>query len=234
MLIIMTTTLHHHLKFFMKKFDCIKDFTTIKEKCIFCDTPLIFVLTNWFGVNKPGLPLINSSLKNDCFNFKFKYNSPSANINTEGSLNVITNIVTFRDPSKFPLTVSNPVDVMANVLGSLHPHVELQCNNRKCKMNYYVSSDAFAFHIHRMNPENDESFNPDTDTVFVKPFPLLMECFTIKNLWIQTNYIDKTTMIAILDEGATPDKSVIVPQLNFDNLSKEKIINKVKTMVTFS
>lgn len=205
----------------MIKFKSIKDFATFKEECLFCQAKLDFVLTNWFGVNKPGLPLINSSLKEDHFTFKFKHNSPSSNINTKGDIDAVTNILTFQDPAKFPLTINNPISEMVNVLEGLKPHVELQCNNKKCRMNYYVSSSAF-------------SFKQEPNKVTVKPFLALMECFLWNNLWIQSSYTEDTTMITMVTGSVQTDKTIVVPKLNFQNLSKDKIINKIKTMVTFS
>lgn len=193
------------------KFKYIEEFATIRSKCIFCDTRLKFVFTTTLGIAKPSIPLIKSKWKDNSFIFDLDYNSASVSVSTKITINTQNNKLQFNPH------VANAVAA----LESLSPHVELQCPNKKCKMNYYLCSSIFSVIV-----DNDLDFG-------INSFKLDWECFNVSKFWIKNDYRNKTT-----DIYSTVDdfnhKPIMMPLLDFQAMDSDKIANKILTMVNFS
>jgi hypothetical protein len=194
------------------KFRFIEEFASIRDNCLFCNTKLEFVFTNTFGISKPSIPLIKAKRKDNEFVFDLKYTSAFSNINTKVTVNTQTNKIHFNPAAQGAVAA----------LESLSPHVELQCPNRKCKMNYYLSSGNFTVGVNY----NDLGYE-------INPFRLEWECFNVSKFWVKNDYPHKTT-----DIFSTVDdynhKPIIMPMLDFQVIDSDKIENKILTIVNFS
>ena len=195
------------------KFSQIHAFTGVKDKCIFCDASLDLVYTTFFGVYKPGIPLIHAKEQDNAFSFKFNFNSASLDIVSVGHINTLSNRITFESEK-------NEDTEIIHALDSLSSHVELQCGNKKCKMNYYICSNVFRFTY-------------DKGAYFVQPFELVMECFTAGKLVVHNDFHYDTTVVYHREDDRIT-QPISVPMISFDNMDKDKILNRVKTLVTFS
>lgn len=193
------------------KFNYIEEFLSIRDRCIFCNTKLDFVFTNYFGV-EPSLPLIKAKWKDNSFSFDFKYTTFSGD--TDNFINIDTkhNVITLSGQHKL---------YAIRQLSELSPHVELQCLNRKCKMNYYLCSSIFKFR------------EEEIDDYRVNPIKLEYESFNISKYWVKNDYFNKTTDIfSTLDDYN--HKPIIVPMIDIHSMSGDKIKNKILTLITFS
>lgn len=193
------------------KFKSIEEFASIRNQCLFCDSKMKFVFTTTLGIAKPSIPLIKSKWKDNTFSFEFIYNSISTNVNTKVFIDTRNNKVKFD---------SNP-SIALIALESLSTHVELQCPNKKCKMNYYLCSSVFKFNV-------DEDLD-----YCIGPFRLDWECFNVSKFWIKNDYPNKTTDIySTVDDF--DHKPIMMPILDFQTMDSDKIANKILTMVNFS
>lgn len=203
------------------KFARIEEFASIRHNCLFCNTKLTFVFTTTFGTAKPAIPLIKSKCKDNSFEFKLVYNSANLNIDTVVYLDAKTNEAFFGKEIH-----SSHASAAISALEGLSPHVELQCLNKKCKMNYYLCSSLFHFNM---------TWSTETPEIFfnIRPFRLEWECFNVSKLWVKNDYPNKTT-----DIYSTVDdfnhKPMMIPMLDFKSMDSSKIANKILTMVNFS
>src|SRR5471030_2208091 len=78
-----------------KKYETIEDFIKIKEKCIFCYQNLKPILTNLFGHQVPNIPDIVSSLYNNQFQFRIKYDAFHYDFDAQITINVRDNRFSF-------------------------------------------------------------------------------------------------------------------------------------------
>lgn len=198
-------------------FNNILEFCNYKKKCPFCQNKLKVVLTNFIGLTSKGFPVLNAKLKDNLFKFYIKYDdfddSP-----VEGVIDPVTNILNFNLGFNQNITT----DLLIESFKKVSPHLELYCSNRNCKANhrYYLATDVFLF---------DKLSNNDFS---IRHCNLYMEAFTIKNLWIQNDWVNKSLNIFNKDN---PELSALkYNNIVFDNLDKDKIINKIMMMATFS
>ena len=213
----------------MSQYQYLNDFFKIRTNCLFCEEPLDPIITNWFGLSKPRIPEIKAYIENDQFKFNLNYFSPNDNINTEVIVNCKNNIITFDNNSLQNFNhLSNDILKTNNsiilryldTLINMKTHIELQCNNKKCKMNYYMASDQFQYKI-------------ENDNIYIKPITLYMECFIINKFWVNSNYLNKSTVIIPINNSKIGE-SITFPIIDFNNLNQENIFNKIKTLVVFS
>lgn len=199
------------------RFKRLEEFASIRDNCLFCGKKLKFVFTTTMGTSKPEIPLIKSNWGDNRFSFDLQYNSAILNVNAEVNINTRTNEISFNP---------NDTSVGAAALEGLSPHVELQCNNKKCKMNYYLRSSIFTFQI---------TFETEEPCLHyaVNPFRLEWECFNVNKFWIKNDYSHKTTDIYSTESGFD-HKPIMMPMLDFRAMDSDKIANKILTMVNFS
>ncbi len=206
------------------EFNIIEDFLSVRTKCIFCTNNLVPVLTNWHGIKKPGLPMINSRLKNDEFNFTFTYASAYSSFGNKLKVNTKTNLISKAiKPEEFPLEVNNNIYSIVSSLGMAGLHIELQCQNTECQFDYYISTSQFRFGSY------GDYGSPDSMQIL--PFHLQMEAFVIRDFWVCNDWhLGQTTINGITGNSET----IKVPFIDFYNLDKDRIINKIRTVVNFS
>lgn len=198
------------------KFQAIEDFTSIRQRCLFCNTKLKFVFTTTLGTSKAEIPLIKANWTDNRFTFDLVYNSASINVNAEVTINTKTNEVFFN-----PDTTSGMI-----ALEGLSPHVELQCSNKKCKMNYYLCSSSISLSV---------DFDVEEPNLHYKVMPIRLEweCFNVSKFWVKNDYLHKTTDIySAVDDF--DHKPIMMPMLDFQLMDSDKIANKILTMVNFS
>lgn len=192
------------------KFSFIEEFIAIKSDCIFCNSKLEPIFTNFCGTSSPAIPILKISLKDSYYSFNFRYNSYSANIDTKVIINTRDNTIKF---SAHPSEHSNIIDA----LESLSPHVELQCCNKKCKMNYYLCTSILRI----------------SGNSYIRPFRLEYECFNLLKFWIKNDFASLLTDIYIKNSNYS-HKPIQVPLIHFDSLEPDKLKNRILTLVNFS
>ena len=198
----------------------IKDFLSVKGRCIFCQTALRKVLTNFIGIGKDGIPVLNTQIENDIINFNVDWTTDYYSIAAKGQLDINTNVLTFtsdKEDATFLVADVRPLDAFSK----MKPHMELYCPNKKCKMKYTISSDVFVF-TNSNSPGSSWKIN--TPSVW-------METFIIGNLWVQNDWVySKTNIYSRNNPDANP---ITVDLIDFESMSKEKLLTRIKTLVTF-
>lgn len=205
----------------MDKFDIITDFVKCKEFCVFCNTPLKAVITNYVGVSGHGIPVINAPLKNDRFEFNIKHTTPNFDAKADVTILIDQNTLFFDNftNGEFP---SIDEHLIRSVFESYGPHFELFCPSRKCGMGYYISSLPIRLtKIHTV-----------AGMWNIAPFGMFNESVKIGSYIVSNNWAKKQSLIySRKNIEASP---ITVPMVDFTTTTKEKLITRIKILVTFS
>lgn len=213
----------------MNSFISIKQFSQHKRNCLICNSPLELVITNW-GTNKfMNNEIVHSFVVNEQLQFSFTYKTFSCTYQSTASIDINTGILTL-----FNIKDIKTIQYIVSMLNDYYAHVELQCNNSKCNSCYCLTTSPLKFHL----PSSEES------NIFLYPFNIKEESFYIKdnhNLWIENNFIKNNLSIKIMNStisstlNSLNTKKIILPYLiDFNNLSKEKIVSKINTIILYS
>jgi hypothetical protein len=204
------------------KFESIEDFLKFKDRCPFCSSELKVSLAN-FVLAPNTIPFLKCRLIDNKFEFSLKHTSHSFELAADVSINSQNNIVTFALTTPVVLEQYATDYMMAKtVFESMKPYIELYCSSRKCKMKYRLCSDIFAC----LKIEGVYS------SFKIRPFPVYMESFVIEDFWIQNDWT--TGLTNIYNKLKTECEPIRTNIINLETMGKDKIINRIKTLVTFS
>lgn len=199
----------------------IKHLLDDKKCCALCGEPLIAALKdNTLSCSKK-FKNINCKILNDEFKFRIKYDSQRLSIDNLCLININSNQVIVTGINDQILTLSKNIKLLEiiDILKGSYPSIELQCVNGKCTNSYCLNTTNLKFTI-------------DSETgVLVNPIMLDWECFKIPHFWIKNDIIrNRTQIYAINNPSAKP---ITTSLLNIDNKDKDKIFNKIKTIINF-
>lgn len=205
----------------------IKEFLDIKEKCAFCNEPLkpnLSCYSSHLNTWK-NTPTIISKFNNNNCNFDINYDSISVHIKANVSVNLDSDELSFNvDPdsyyhNNYVFCNSSIIDVLSH----LKPYIILECNNRKCKMNYYICSNSFYI------------YSCLDDKCFIKPFRLYYDACTIDKYWVQNDWIyNKTNILRLQKPDSDGIKIPLIDLVNSKKIDKDKFCSRIRTIVTFS
>ena len=201
-------------------FSNINDFIQFKQKCVFCKSQLVPLLSVF------EIPGFNYKIKNDKFIFDIKYTSANQNINAIGSLDVNTNELKFDIiPTEDNILYTDVIPIFER----LKPHAQLCCNNKKCGMNYYCCSNPFI--CEQASSRWGGHYYNYSDYTRIKPFGIYYEACNIGKYWVQNDIIiRKTKIISTTNPSSDP---IIISPINFESLGKDKLKTRVLTIITF-
>lgn len=207
----------------------IAEFIGYKQVCPFCNQSLKPLLTN-FLLFENKLPVFNSKIKDNSFIFNIRYTSISANIKAKGAININTNELTFDIDSSSDYDGSVDYVKMIEVFEHLKLHIQLECSNKSCGMDYYCCSNVFS--CERAKKEWGGGYYNFGSNTRIKPFLLYFDACNIDKYWIQSDSIyNVTRIISTANPVTTP---VTTPFIKFDSLDKEKFKKRILTIITFS
>ena len=172
------------------------------------------------------MPHINAKVKNGMFVFDIKYTSASQDINATGTIDIHTNELKF----DIHQTEDNIhyTDVVL-VFEGLKPHIQLRCDNKKCKMNYYYCSNSLV--CERASKRWNGHYYNYADYTRIRPFLSYYEACNIDKYWVQTDNIYGMTRII---STANPDSDPItIDPINFSSFDKDRLKTRILTIVTF-
>jgi hypothetical protein len=200
-------------------YPAIIDFLKCRESCFFCGSRLKCRLSNFIGIGDNTLPIINAPLKDSKFLFDISYTSPTFTIKAEGAIDSRTNAMIFIMKSFDTGTPNLDETFVKQVFIDMKPHIQLYCPKKKCPYQYTVASNFF----HAGTIKHGW---------LILPFKMYYESFVLGNLWIQNDYANNCTNIhSRSKEQADP---LIVPLQDFELMGKDKLVNRIRTLVTFS
>ena len=192
-------------------FDYIIDFTGNEYRCIFCQRIMHPILTNFIGLKDE----FRSKIVDEQFIFKLQptYKYSKIGNKFECKLDMKSSVLSY--------DINFDAARVQDIFSDLSPHIETLCQHPYCrrKYNYYISSEVLPSRV-------------DNNKVIISPFLLYMQSFTFNNFWIQNNWISKELCIYHREKiDIAPLRYRVT---NFENMSSKKIINKIKTLVSFS
>lgn len=208
-----------------KQFDSILDFVGLRDRCLFCDRPLRVSLTNYLNPRENGLlPMLDSDLfENNKFFFRIKHTTENYDIKADGTLDIVNNILSFKEALGSHTPAIDQYMAQQAFTG-MQPYIALSCNNYSCKNRYSLSS--YSLSVMESYP------NVPAHQWIISPLKLFLESFRVGHLIVQNNWISQTTHIhSFINENTVPLK---VPFMDFESMDKEKLLTRVKTLVTFS
>jgi hypothetical protein len=203
------------------KFESILEFTKFKSECVFCKTPLRIHLTNFIGLRDTGIPIVKSPLENGRFEFKIEHTTPSFKINADVFIDISKNVIMFNNFTNGELP-SIDEHVVKQTFEEYRPYVELYCPSKKCGLNYHVQ--GYWFKLRKVHPAAGHWL--------IEPFALHLEGVRVKNYVVHNYSQNKETYIySRNNEDAQP---LLIPMVDFSTMSKDKLITRIQTLVTFS
>lgn len=204
-------------------FKSISDFIKFKEYCVFCKVPLRASVTNFIGTDGDGSALFSANLKDGKFCFSFEHTGYSYFIGSDVTIEPVQNLLTLSvvQDTEVSMPVLDEYVVKQN-LDNVKPYIELVCDNKECGMGYHLCSEAFKF-----------TKVPGVKATWsISPFKLFLESFKTQTLIVQNDWIEKITRIYTLkNEEADPIKC---PLVDFEGMDKDRLLNRVQLLVTFS
>lgn len=211
----------------------IQSFLKIKERCIFCQEPLRAVLSSFMERSSRRLEPFSFPIIDNKVTFNIDKETEKVSISGYGTIDIITNslkvspnnrldLSTFDDKRKELFSYAEEF-FMQEAFSEQTPYIGLQCCNKKCKLKYTLDSNVIKVGINHKN-----------NSWYIKPFLLYQETFTTKNLLVQNDWIRGATNIFALNNITCETKPLKIPMMDFESMDKKKLINRIKTLVTFS
>lgn len=203
-----------------KTFNSISDFIKLKDKCLFCEAPLRPRLCNFIGTHIDGLLILNEIIDSPRFKFEIRHTTQNYDIKANVTIDIITNKLVFTLP---PNSNTPYLDqfVAKRAFIELDPHIGLYCSNKKCKNSYALLSCFLQ--IEKV---------PATVSWDISPLKLFIESFKTSRYVVENDWMKKETNIYIYNNvSIAPIKT---PFINFETINKDKLINRIQTIVTFS
>lgn len=192
-------------------FNKIQQFLEYKKYCSICGS----VLTPFLKDRNRYLSSINSKLIEGKFKFKLKYVSPTLYLNNKCTIDITSNQLSIKDSEDIFYLME-----ISRVLESMRIVIELHCTNNKCKHNYYIASTFLKYII-------DSEIG-----ISIANFLLDIECYNLSNFFIQNDLIKNISWVYSTNNSLTEPISIPILKINPSN--KNKIFNKIKTIINFS
>jgi hypothetical protein len=198
----------------------IADFICCRKSCFFCEAPLNSRLSNFMGLDDDGLPLLNSPIKDGKISFHIAHTIPSFSVEADGVIDIRTNILSLTPKNRNTITPTIDDFLAKQSFLELEPHIRLFCSGKDCPHDYTAASNTFTVNKIRQGYWK------------ISTCYLYYESFVIGHLWIQNNYFFNKVYIHSIDK---PDIDPLVfPIMDLKTMGKTKVLNRIKTLVTFS
>lgn len=208
-----------------KKFNSIEECLT-EKKCVFCNNSLKIKLSNnssifCFGANN--LSIFNTNFINNNIIFNFSYTTIVINTIINGSIDVTNNKITLNSSDENLLYR----DLIA-IFESFQPCLKFFCENKECNMRYLLVSNIL--YCERANYKTGYYSN-FSDYTRIIPFSISIEICSIDKYLIQNDFGPDVTSIINSYNYST----IHLPYLiSFNSMDKDKLVNRIKTIITFS
>ncbi len=205
-------------------FETVKDFLSVKERCPFCNSKLKPIFINFS--RQRDVPRIKSEINGDEFSFVFTDTTTSHDIRVLICIDMANNRMKISPLPHDTVFDSKFSWLIISTFENLGPHMELYCSKKNCKMKYCLFSTFFKCSADITDITSDERVYK------IKPFELLMESFSTPRLWVQNDWVGNQTSI-YSNSNLTADP-IKTEMLDIEALGKEKVLTRIKTLVTFS
>jgi len=204
--------------------DTIEDATKYQRKCIFCHSRLNISLAGLPKRSKDSNFKSKYGIRKKRFDFSFEHYSALGDLKADGWVDAANNFLVFDKPLSSDYLSPEDVFVSAvKIFNDFWLRVQCYCPNRKCDRKYQFNTNTF--HIHNI------SCSPDKKCLIPKIY-LLGETFVVGQYFVMNNLTTlKTEIYSTENMDAQP---IILDPIDFSHLSAERLLNKIKTIITFS
>lgn len=197
----------------MSEFVNIEEFINFKKVCPFCEQNLIPILLN-YDLSQT-IPVFKGKLLDDIFIVDLKYVAANYFLRANYVINTQSNRIDVYVHSDSHWYEDNISDGQAlDIFFSLAPHVELRCKNKKCKSNYYISSNIL--------------YNKDNK---INSFSVAFESCSANEMIIHNDWKYKESLIYSKLNNTT---GIQYDFIDFDQISYDRLKTKISTIVLFS
>lgn len=202
-----------------KFFKSITDFIQHQSECVFCQQPLHAELTNYVGLRGNDLPILNVEIANcQPIYFRLRHTTENYHVEAEVDIDLTNNYLSFCMPQTETPFVDRNLALQA--FDDLKPFIDLYCANPACKYGYHVSSDNLF--IQGLPNANNQWT--------IEPIKLYLEGFKTPLYKVLSDCFRRETYIYV-DDVSVPIKTA---QLNFQEMGKNKLLNRLNTIVLYT
>jgi hypothetical protein len=201
------------------------EFINLRKWCIFCGVPMKVLLTTYLSkpvADEAGFPLTISALKDG----KFPLNITRASDGIQdGIIDVKSGTLSF-DKNLASITPYLDCFIAKNSFLELGPHVEISCPNSSCKTLYHICSRKLGL----------SGVDKDLPLWSISPLEVLWESLctetsVIHNVWDAPGEEGALRIYSRHDSEVPP---LEFPPLDFQELGKDRIMSKIRTMKIFA
>lgn len=179
------------------------------------------ILTNYVGLTTSGIPIIKAYLKGNQFEFAIDHTTPEFRITADVIINAEKNVLLFDNYTNGELSAIDEY-LVRQTFEDYRPHIELYCSNQKCGLSYHMLGQWMRL---TKIPSVKGAWS-------IQPFGLMLEGIRIRNHVVHNDWDNKTTSIySRNNEDAEP---LQFPMVDFSAMDKERLINRIQTLITFS
>lgn len=202
----------------------ISEFINLRRRCIFCGVPMRVLLTTFLSAPVPGesgFPITVSLLKDG----KFPLNITITDANGNGAIDVKSGTLSF-EKNMSSITPYLDCFIAKNTFLDLGPHVEISCPNHSCQTLYHLCSKKLSI----------AELDKDLPLWHISPLEVLWESIstetsTIHNVWPTP---EEKGFLRIYSKQDTEAAPLEFQSLDFQELGKDRILSKIRTMKTFA
>ena len=201
-----------------KYFKSILDFTNHQTSCIFCQSTLHAELTNYCGLRGDDLPILNIEITQPILSFSLRHTTENYHVQADLEIDAANNYLSFCMPQSDTPFVDRNLALQA--FDDLKPFIDLYCANEACKYGYHVASDNFFI---QGAPNQNNQWT-------IEPIRLYLEGFKTPLYKVLNDCFRRATYIYV-DDTSVPIKT---DQLNFQEMGKNKLLNRLNTIVLYT
>jgi hypothetical protein len=204
----------------------IKEFSLVKEYCIFCGQKLRLQLSNYMG-HAGGVQSLTIPCVRDMFEVSINYSGKQINVEADGFLLLQTNKLFFKIRDEDIFVCQDPHKTSVENFEKLSLHLSLKCENLNCDHNYFICSSLL-----KCSNKHYEKMDIVRPVFEIMPFNLFMESFTMGDVWVQNLWDKSLTYLYSIEKYE--DNPIEIPLIDWSKMNSDKIRNKIKTLVILS
>ena len=203
------------------KLPSIPEFAKLRPECVFCQIPMNVTLTNFIGLTRSGLPLIRAPLTDGKINCVIDHTTATFSVKADVSIDIDKNVLQFSDYTNGEMPSIDEY-LVRQTFEDFQPYIELHCSSKKCGLKYHICSGSIRL---TKLPETNGAWT-------INPLRFLSENVILKK-YVITNH--SHAKVSRIYSRSNPDAGAIeTPLIDFSTMDKERLINRIQTIVTFS
>lgn len=179
------------------------------------------VLTNFIGLTDGSLPSIKAPLIDNKFSFKIYHTTSRFEIRADVIVDANANVLVFENFTNGELPSIDEF-VVRQTFEDYRPYVEIYCPNKKCGLMYHLWGGQIKL----------KKVASVSGAWIIEPFNLVLEGVKVKHYIVHNIVGEKKTCIySVRNPSARPIETA---RMDFSSFNKDRLTNRIQTIVTFS